>query len=418
MINNKNLSIAQRRGIAGGLNSIDGNPAIKKALQDFAVNGLKEVTAGFSEEVARAETQMKADGARLGKLYHLRSLVYKDPDLLPPDQKSMLHREINMLENRMNRMQEDLEKRAGQISAYLSDPDMTGILGKLPEDELNPLMDSALEGLEKTAAGQKFFEKQINPVLQGHSKNPLWENAFKSSDFGVNLLGKFSTALAKAGEASYLNAMAKVLNIKNAKDLAKVEEILMNYKKTKDTSSAMKNLRNMGLGKDMSDSKLTGMLGKMGDAFAIMNFAIGMNNLFKDPNLKNALTTAKDAAILSETIGKLVQKSSHLQKFSKLAGIGKFVKAVPPIDIVLGAIGMKESVERGDTAGAAFNALTTAGGVVATAGLVLDGTVVGAVAGVPLTVIGGIMAVTGALGNWIFGDSEAEIFAKELGYIT
>jgi len=409
-LRDKSVPIEERRGIAGALYNMTGT--LKEEGRKFSIDGLKEVKAGFSEDIARAEKEMQEKSKRLKDLYQLRALTYRDKDLLPPTQERMLANEIKYLEESLKNTQKNLEKRASKITSFLSDPVMNDVLSKLPEKEMNDLVGSALEGLEKTKAGQRFFDDHIKPTLDGTEENPLWGQAYKSTDFGLNLVGKFSSAVVRAGEVNYLNTMARILKIKDVSKLSKVEEILVNYRKTKNSTHAVERLKNLGLFKKMSDSKIVSTLGKLGDTFAVMNFALGMHKLFKDPSLKNILSSSRDGAIMIEGISRLVKESSHFAKFGKLVG-----KAVPPLDIVLGSIGMSESIDRGDVAGTVFSTLTTVGGIVATAGLVLDGTVVGAVAGIPLTVIGGIMAVVGSIGNWIFSDSEAEKFAKKVGYL-
>ena len=59
--------------------------------------------------------------------------------------------------------------------------------------------------------------------------------------------------------------------------------------------------------------------------------------------------------------------------------------------------------------------LSVAGGLAVLGGPAADATVVGSVIGVPLQAIGGILLGAGALGKWVFGDSEEE---KELKHFA
>ncbi|MEZ0368429.1 MAG: hypothetical protein ACAI44_04995, partial [Candidatus Sericytochromatia bacterium] len=71
------------------------------------------------------------------------------------------------------------------------------------------------------------------------------------------------------------------------------------------------------------------------------------------------------------------------------------------------------TIDRGDEGGTLGHSLIMGGSVIALAGFAADGTVVGAVAGVPLTIIGGLIAGTGKVINMVAEDGADEKWIKE-----
>ncbi|GAA4519439.1 MAG: WXG100 family type VII secretion target [Brachybacterium sp.] len=87
----------------------------------------------------------------------------------------------------------------------------------------------------------------------------------------------------------------------------------------------------------------------------------------------------------------LMKKAPWLTKFGKVAG-----KFLPGLDILAGGWQMIDSIKKGDTFHAITGGITAVGGILITAGTICDMTGVGAVVGVPLQVIGGVL-VGGAM---------------------
>lgn len=95
-----------------------------------------------------------------------------------------------------------------------------------------------------------------------------------------------------------------------------------------------------------------------------------------------------------EKLGKfdgLMSKAPWLMKAGKVAG-----KLLPGLDILTGGWQMIDSIKKGDTFHAITGGVTALGGILITAGTICDMTGVGAVVGVPLQVIGGVL-VGGAM---------------------
>lgn len=99
----------------------------------------------------------------------------------------------------------------------------------------------------------------------------------------------------------------------------------------------------------------------------------------------------------------LMKKAPWLMKTGKVFG-----KLLPGLDILTGGWQMIDSIKSGDTFHAITGGVTTLGGVLITAGTICDMTGVGAVVGVPLQVIGGVLVggamiadgVKWAVDNW------------------
>ncbi len=87
----------------------------------------------------------------------------------------------------------------------------------------------------------------------------------------------------------------------------------------------------------------------------------------------------------------LMKKAPWLLKGGKVLG-----KLLPGLDILTGGWQMIDSIRKGDTFHAITGGVTTLGGILITAGTICDMTGVGAVVGVPLQVIGGVL-VGGAM---------------------
>lgn len=87
----------------------------------------------------------------------------------------------------------------------------------------------------------------------------------------------------------------------------------------------------------------------------------------------------------------LMKKAPWLLKTGKVFG-----KLLPGLDMITGGWQMIDSIREGDTFHAITGGATTLGGALITAGTICDMTGVGAVVGVPLQVIGGVL-VGGAL---------------------
>lgn len=87
----------------------------------------------------------------------------------------------------------------------------------------------------------------------------------------------------------------------------------------------------------------------------------------------------------------LMKKAPWLTKVGKVAG-----KLLPGLDILTGGWQMIDSIKKGDTFHAITGGVTAVGGILITAGTICDMTGVGAVVGVPLQVIGGVL-VGGAM---------------------
>lgn len=95
-----------------------------------------------------------------------------------------------------------------------------------------------------------------------------------------------------------------------------------------------------------------------------------------------------------EKLGKfdgLMKKAPWLLKGGKVLG-----KLLPGLDILTGGWQMIDSIRKGDTFHAVTGGVTALGGILITAGTICDMTGVGAVVGVPLQVIGGVL-VGGAM---------------------
>lgn len=99
----------------------------------------------------------------------------------------------------------------------------------------------------------------------------------------------------------------------------------------------------------------------------------------------------------------LLSKAPWLLKAGKVLG-----KLLPGLDILTGGWQMIDSIRKGDTFHAITGGITTLGGILITAGTICDMTGVGAVVGVPLQVIGGVLVggamiadgVKWAVDNW------------------
>lgn len=99
----------------------------------------------------------------------------------------------------------------------------------------------------------------------------------------------------------------------------------------------------------------------------------------------------------------LMKKAPWLLKGGKVLG-----KLLPGLDILTGGWQMIDSIRSGDTFHAITGGVTTLGGILITAGTICDMTGVGAVVGVPLQVIGGVLVggamiadgVKWAVDNW------------------
>lgn len=89
--------------------------------------------------------------------------------------------------------------------------------------------------------------------------------------------------------------------------------------------------------------------------------------------------------------------SKLLEKAPWLAKTGRVVsRALPGLDVVFGAKSFYDAYQKGDTFHMVTGGMQTVGGALLTAGTICDATGVGAVVGVPLQVVGGVL-VGGAM---------------------
>jgi hypothetical protein len=389
----------------------NGTPASKIAAGEYFAVRLEAKGAALKEQLDGSKAWMANVSKDLNNVYQLRELTHQKPGLLSPEQNARMHRDIANCEKLLRDAGATHEAMAAESTAFLSDPDVKLALANLPEERLMQVMETATEGLAGTAAGRAYVEHSLIPALKNPEKDPLYKVVFKGTDKvrngALTVINKFAPELALQGEKTYQLAMQRAVGLKDVGQVGKMEQALIQLAEAgadvKKGEEAKKALESLGI---------RGGYNQLNGAFSLMNFTLGVRDLVKNPELRNIVSTAKDAADLTEKLSLLAEKSPKLSAAGKLVG-----KAAFPLTAVLGFIDLNADAKRGDMAATGFDALTAAGGIVATAGLVLDATVVGAVAGIPLTVIGGVMATVGTVGKWIFGDSDAEKFARKLGYI-
>jgi HEAT repeat protein len=403
--------VSDRKDLAAMGLSRAGSAEGKQLATDYFVQSLEAKGAALKAHLEAIKEPQAQDIKRLNDLYKLRGAVYHHPDALPAANRQRLENDIRSLEAGLQRRIDQHEQLAAKVTDMLSDPDVKESLGRLPEERRAELIEKSFDGVSGTAAARRYVQEQLVPALNDPTKDPLYKTAGKGANStrlaalaGIN---KFAPELALQGEQTYQKAVQSALGLKNAAEMERVEKALV------DLAGAEGNAAKAAKAKETLEGMgFSGGYNKLNATFATMNFALGVRDLVNDPSWRNAVSTAKDSTEMVERMTLLVEESPRLQAAGKLVG-----KAAYPLTAVLGFMDLRESAENRDLGGTLFDSLTTTGGIVATAGLVLDGTVAGAVAGVPLTVIGGAMSVVGAVGKWVFGDSKTERLAKQLGYL-
>lgn len=160
----------------------------------------------------------------------------------------------------------------------------------------------------------------------------------------------------------------------------------------KDTFPFAKGLFDAVKGIVMGGLKIWNVLRNMGDPEELLKKLRGKAGEVFDGILKKL-----------GSFDELMKKAPWLLKGGKVLG-----KLLPGLDILTGGWQMIDSVKSGDTFHAITGGVTAVGGILITAGTICDMTGVGAVVGVPLQVIGGVLVggamiadgVKWAVDNW------------------
>lgn len=326
-----------------------------------------------------------------------------------------------------------MEATAGKIARQLDDPAFQAAIAQLPPEKAGEVLRDLTASLHGTQTGARYFARNIKPALEGNPRAPqFWTRMYNAAD-----------PATPAEEPSTVYIPAKQVSEHAKRALSILEGVGGFVAEQKDASAALDQALRTGLGlkklsgnynvDDIESLREAAVLCKGGDKKAAQEllksrglgrFANNVEHFTKsvggvaslltvgefvrDPTVRNCIDAAGNSAELVQLATSFAAKGSSWAKFGTRVG-----NAAPLLSAVVGVMDMDTAAKRGDQASTIGNALIATGGVVATAGLIADGTVVGAVVGVPLNVIGGAMALTGGLVEAVWGDSDTEKHLKE-----
>ena len=344
------------------------------------------------------ETQGRIEEAqkRLGHLEAVRSGLNKDGIKVP----ETMNRSIALMRKNLNTLVPQREQAAKKVTDYLSNPDVRESLGNLSSKEAGQLFEQSGRAVGSTKAGTEFGRDVVAHELgQENIRDPFFKRALdgvgKVAGFtnnSVSAINNFVAGLAMAGSNKYKAAFAHAsgMSVEQISRFAKMDP----------------------------NARVTGNMGKAlkGAGEVLTNVSRGLDVMNAGLSLVKAAQNPKDKRAWADAANSVAAAANSFTKIGSRANIG--LSAITgPLTMITGNMDMHNSIQKNDYHAIAGNGAVTAGGAMATAGVLMSATGVGAVAGAPLMVAGGIISGGGAVYAHFFGDGWAESEAKRLGYI-
>lgn len=314
------------------------------------------------------------------------------------------------------------ETHGNAIVRALEDPKLLAAVSGMPIAQKKALLEGAFGVLSRTDAGLDYFNRAILPRLRGQ----------RSQDSLVNAI--FDGAGASAGGASLALTMLEgcgsfLARHQNGMDL--LQEGIVRALGAQPTPRTMEVVRKAiwtaGTGRpDARDAALrilteagltraSANLEQLNRVFVGVSAGLALKDLLADPSIRNKINAGKSAAEVSDMALAVLKNS---QKYGRYAALGASVlkNAAAALGVAVSAMdiyGEGGSIDRGNIAETIGNSVAMGGGIVTAGGLALSATAIGAVAGVPLTVIGAVLGGIGSLIAFLGGDSASRKFLLE-----
>jgi hypothetical protein len=417
--------LTQVRTVEGSLKStetaLDARDAAALKDANEVTNAAQEAFDHAKDMASNGSIRMYQEAAGIKKAVEDGKLKRKNVDM------DRLDNNLDILGRQFQEAGQKREGTAREVVRQMQNPAFVQALSRMDDGERAKLVGRMMTSIEGTKTGEDFLKQALLPIAEGGpdglAKLPEGKNPFAVIFKHGGAAGETAmTVLEKAG--GFIAKQSKQL--KNPELLDNLMKVSLALKpgqlKVVEDAAALANSGKMKDAKELLEAKGISAVAKnferVSQSLTVVSGAAAYVELAMDPNLSTALEAAKGTAEMTKVATKFAQELPAFQKYKAMLGTtGKVADRVAaPIQAVIALHDTwKEdgSVQRGDVGETVGNSLVATGAIVTTAGLCLDGTVVGAVAGVPLNVFGTVMMGVGAGVNFIFGDNDTEKWLKK-----
>jgi hypothetical protein len=346
--------------------------------------------------------EMQRDTAQLLELRSIKEgVIYGSLDESAVDMKK-LNADLDAAQAKVDLHTLKLESTARNTIKYMESPDFQKAMAALPEADRAQIEGTLHAMIADTKAGAEFFDRNLAPVLRGDANaKPYYVEMFRGgrhgSKMGMNALQLWGYQIAKRFDGDSAKALDRGLAMALGLPPGKVDKVIL--------AIEVGNKKGIDAGKkiladDPELKRLAGQFEGIAKTVALASASIAAYDLYKNPDLRNAVAAAKGAGELADAIGRFAKADSTLGRYGRLAG-----RWAPGLDLLVGGMDAHAAAKRGDVGG------TVGGGMQAVGGAIALGAAATGV-GLPVAVIGGVIAVAGSLVGMIWGDSATEKWLK------
>ncbi len=387
------------REAAASLMTTNGTDAAKASAAQARRAELARRTDAAQKVMADTDARFKESMERLPELQAVREGLKQEGVEVP----RALDTAIGVLQRSKADVVGQREAAAKKVADYLRDPEVRRSLGNLSQEEAGEALEAATGAIASTQAGKAFAQDVAAKELGGSSvDDPLFKKVFDGASKSATLASRslkvvdnMVAGLSAAGPGSYRHAVAHAVGATS--DQVREWAAMTKEARLNPSSSMVKSLGKVAHG-----------VNHLSNSLDVMSAGLSLQNAVNNPTDARAWTdAAKDIALAARDFTTTGSKA-----------FTAWTAVAAPLTAITGELDTLSALDRGDWDAAAGNGAVALGGGLATAGVIMSATGVGAAAGVPLMVVGGIVSAGGSLYAHFFKDGPAEARAKELGFLS